>query len=245
MPHTLMSIPVGCASLQRAENGCALGQEATYTRGMDPTATRVDRDDQRSTRANHLRHRRRKAWIGSVVLLTLSGAVGFWLSAERSDRPAETRQSVNPEWQHLREAPRFTLPNDQSQPRRLSEFAGQIVVVHFWATWCAPCLEEVPQFIDAARSFEGKPITFIAVSLDTQWKDAHRFFKPETLPKTVVSLLDAKNTIAEEFGTFQFPETYVLTPDLRIIKKWVGPQQWESAELRGFLTGLIQKAASP
>ena len=71
------------------------------------------------------------------------------------------------------------------------------------------------------------PFVFVAVSLDEKWEQANRIFpKPETLPKHIVSLLDSDSTLAHQFGSFEYPETYLLDQNLQIITKWIGPQRW-------------------
>jgi len=133
--------------------------------------------------------------------------------------------------QALREAPGLRLPDDQGRIHDLKDFRGKVIVLHFWATWCPPCLEELPQWVELARRMEGQPIVWIAVSLDKSWEAAHRYLRPEKLPGNVVSLLDAKSEAPELYGSYQFPESYLLTPDLKILSKWVGPQPWDSERM--------------
>ncbi|MBL7716058.1 MAG: TlpA family protein disulfide reductase [Bdellovibrionales bacterium] len=136
----------------------------------------------------------------------------------------------------LIDAPSFKLPRKDGTIYSLDSSKGEIVVLHFWATWCAPCLEELPEWVEMARRFEGRPIRFVAVSLDKSWAKAEEFLKPEKTPKNVVSVLDSESRVPELFGSFQFPETYLIAPDRRILSKWVGPQEWGSSAMSELFT---------
>lgn len=117
----------------------------------------------------------------------------------------------------------------------LESLKGKPAVVHFWATWCAPCLEELPLFLDEASRWKGKGVQFVAVSLDTSWPVARKILK-DTQAKDPLSLvLDPKGRIPESLGTYQYPETYLLDSQGRVLKKWVGAQDWGSEGVRGLI----------
>jgi thiol-disulfide isomerase/thioredoxin len=128
----------------------------------------------------------------------------------------------------MRPAPDFELKSADGKSHKLSELKGQAVVVHFWAAWCPPCLGEIPNWLEFARKWEGKSVRFVAISLDKSWDEAHKILPDAELPKNVLSLLDLEQTLPDRFGTYQYPETYLLTPDHKIAVKWVGPQEWAS-----------------
>ncbi len=141
----------------------------------------------------------------------------------------------------LRDAPEFSLPDDQGRRHSLAEFRGKLVILHFWATWCPPCIEEIPQWVELARKMDGQPIAWVAISLDHNWGEAHRYLKPEKLPTNLVSLLDAQNETPGVYGSYQFPETYLIAPDGKIISKWVGPQAWDADSPAGNMKKAIER----
>src|SRR5215472_3310250 len=67
---------------------------------------------------------------------------------------------------YARRAPDPSFKTLDGQARKLSELRGQVVVVNFWATWCGPCQEELPRLAKIAASYEGKPVKFVAISID-------------------------------------------------------------------------------
>lgn len=100
----------------------------------------------------------RQNWlIAGVAALALAMGIGIatWL---RQPGPAQPGAA-----EALLTAP---LPDLQSQPQTLAQYRGKILIVNFWATWCPPCREEVPVFVDAQTKFGPKGLQFIGIALD-------------------------------------------------------------------------------
>lgn len=181
-----------------------------------------------------------RVWLAALLLGAFTVGVGIsvrnWAESQ-GFLPEPTRGSDSAA---LRPAPSFRLPDDQGRKRTLVEFRGKVIVLHYWATWCAPCLEELPQFVELARKMENRPLVWIAISLDRNWDEAHRYLKPEKLPPNLISLLDSENETPKDFGSYQFPETYLITPDLKILSKWVGPQAWDGDRMSAAIDKVIE-----
>lgn len=175
------------------------------------------------------------AFAAFAVVLGL----GIWALASNWVLKSDSKSSAI----KLKSAPHFELPKRDGTLFRLQATQGKVIVLHFWATWCAPCLEELPNFVELARKHENQAILWVAVSLDKNWQKANEFLKPDMIPPNLVSVLDVESKVPELYGSFQFPETYLIAPDLRILSKWVGPQDWESKEM-GNLFEQVAKAIS-
>ena len=105
---------------------------------------------------------------------------------------------------------------------------GKIVLLNFWASWCLPCYEEFPELIKAVQWSEGE-IVLVAVSVDAQKKDIHKFFKilkqktgVHIKDKNIYILWDPEWKMAKLFHTIKLPETFILNKDLEMVKKQVG-----------------------
>jgi thiol-disulfide isomerase/thioredoxin len=147
--------------------------------------------------------------------------------------------------QTLRIAPLFNLPELNPKhatelSRSLQSMRGKWILLHFWASWCTPCLGELTEWIEFGNSFHDEPIQFIAVSTDENREDAYKILPAEKLPAHIHSLIDTTHQTSEQYGTFQFPETYLLNPELKIVTKWVGPQPWNTAPVKEFFEKLLK-----
>ena len=142
---------------------------------------------------------------------------------------------------HPRPAPKFELPNSQGKIFKLKELQGKPVIVHFWASWCPPCIEEIPAWLEFTTRWKDKGLGFVAVSLDQNWADAHKILPDTRVPAHVISVLDAESTLPDGFGTYQYPETYLLDSQHKIVSKWVGPQDWEHPSILAALTQALSQ----
>jgi thiol-disulfide isomerase/thioredoxin len=114
----------------------------------------------------------------------------------------------------------------------LHDHMGRTTLLHFWATWCAPCLVELPELIELASKQPN--IVILAISTDQKTSEITRFIKKtgKTIPKNFIIITDPDKSITQDhFQTFKLPETYILSPQLAIHKKIIGANdQWTSPE---------------
>jgi len=122
-------------------------------------------------------------------------------------------------------APEFRLPNLNGQMINLSDFRGKVVMVHFWATWCPPCVEEIPTLAYLNQQLTGSDFAMLPVSVDESGATAvNSFLQQKGLNLSV--LLDPDRATAGRYGTFKFPETYILDREGIVRYKLIGPGDW-------------------
>jgi len=120
----------------------------------------------------------------------------------------------------------------------LSKLEGKLTIIHFWATWCPPCVEEVPAL---SRFWEqyGKrgDIALYAISVDKDWKtiDAFNAKNPNRLPLYI----DNGAAAAKRFGTIQYPETYIVNRNGRVVERVPGAVSWDDPEVRKRIEQLL------
>jgi cytochrome c biogenesis protein CcmG, thiol:disulfide interchange protein DsbE len=137
-------------------------------------------------------------------------------------------------------APDFTV-RDAGRTVTLSQFKGQVVVLNFWATWCAPCVEEVPSLVQMQEKMKAKGITVLAVSVDADDSDYRRFVRDHTVDLLTVRDGDQKSNAL--YGTFKFPETYVIDRNGVVRRKFIGAVDWTEPDVIEYLSKLSDKSA--
>jgi cytochrome c biogenesis protein CcmG, thiol:disulfide interchange protein DsbE len=156
--------------------------------------------------------------VGLLVLLVLSGCT-------TGTRPPRIGS----------QAPDFTVQDSQTKVT-LSQFRGQVVVLNFWATWCPPCVEEVPSLVEMQRRMKSKGVTVIAVSVDADENAYKDFIKDHNVNLLTVRDPDQKSN--QLYGTFKFPETYVIDRKGIMRRKFIGAVDWTDPEITEFLSRL-------
>jgi cytochrome c biogenesis protein CcmG/thiol:disulfide interchange protein DsbE len=166
---------------------------------------------------------RRAAKIKSSISLGLLLALAFALGCERGDHPSNIGKP----------APQFVI-SDGVQTADLSKLRGRVVVLNLWATWCAPCLEELPSLLAMHKQLP--EIAVVAISLDQDDAIYRSFLVRNHVDLTTVR--DATGRINTLYGTVQIPETYIIDRNGVLRRKFVSAQDWTSPEIVNYLKRL-------
>jgi len=130
-------------------------------------------------------------------------------------------------------APDFAV-QDSARTVKLSNYRGQIVVLNFWATWCPPCVEEMPSLVEMQRRMKSKGITVVAVSVDVDQGAYNQFVKDHNI--NLLTVRDAAQKSNALYGTFRFPETYIIDRDGIMRRKFIGAVDWTAPDITDFLS---------
>ena len=126
-------------------------------------------------------------------------------------------------------APRFTLRNLKGNLEGLDDHSGKVIIVNFWATWCAPCLKEMPSFETLYRRYRSKGLTLLAISLDKESSSKVQEFV-DKYKLTFPVLLDTEGVAEKLYPSFTIPFTYVIDKQGRVAARVDGAKDWESSE---------------
>jgi peroxiredoxin len=138
-------------------------------------------------------------------------------------------------------APDFTFKDQAGKQYSLADFRGKVVLVNFWATWCPPCREEMPSMEQLQRRMAQRPFAILGLSVDDSWEPVNRFMKENgvTLPVYV----DFDKKISTLYGSFKYPETYIVDKKGKVAYKVVGGTDWMSSEMLKFLEVLVAEGS--
>ncbi len=131
-------------------------------------------------------------------------------------------------------APDFTV-QDADRKVSLHDLRGKIVVLNFWATWCPPCVEEMPSLVKMQDELKSR-VVVLAVSVDEDERSYHSFLKKNNVD--LLTVRDPQQKSNELYGTFKFPETYIIDEKGVLRRKFIGPVDWTRADVVDYLNKL-------
>jgi cytochrome c biogenesis protein CcmG/thiol:disulfide interchange protein DsbE len=121
------------------------------------------------------------------------------------------------------EAPQFTLTTYDGETYNTADYAGQVIVVNFWASWCKPCEEEAGELQQAWEMYRDQGVLFVGVAYSDTPSEAQAYL--ERFNVTYPSGPDLQTRISEAYRMRGVPETYIIGPDGTITAVMIGPYQ--------------------
>ncbi|HXU79844.1 MAG TPA: TlpA disulfide reductase family protein [Polyangia bacterium] len=179
------------------------------------------------------------AWLivaaaGTLVAVLFFRAAGDTAEATRGNACRTMNPDPVPAALRHQDAPDFELPDVTGKKWSLKSLRGRPVLLNFWATWCPPCVEEMPSMEDLARSVGDRAVV-LAVSVDEDWDALRRFF-PRGTPLSV--LLDQSKATAKRYGTEKYPESYLIGADGEVKHYFINTRKWGEPEAAACLESL-------
>jgi peroxiredoxin len=144
-------------------------------------------------------------------------------ACNRGSHPAQTGMA----------APDFTV-SDGTTTVHLASYRGRVVLLNFWASWCMPCVVELPSLLELHH--DQPNLVILAVSIDEDPAAYSSFIVRNHVD--LITVRDPSQSAAKLFHTDMWPETYLIDRNGIIRRKFVGPQEWANPEIRAYLKSL-------
>lgn len=190
------------------------------------------------------KHLRALLIVGGLAILIVVGALAY---KARSQKAADEVEGPQKAIQLKDELPGFEAKTITGQAIQLSQFKGKVVVVNFWASWCGPCVEEVPSLIKLMQTFP-KDVELIAISGDSSQEDIDSFLKSFPEMKTLSNIhviWDADKSLSQKYQIYRLPESFLLDKNLKLIKKISGTIDWHTEDAINYIKQVITPGQGP
>lgn len=173
--------------------------------------------------------------ILAVAAITIAAAVGIFFATtlEPPQNGADAISTLEGFGRNL------DVYDRQGNAVNLSRLHGKFVIIHFWATWCPPCVEEMPALNRFWARLRNNPkIELYSVSVDDNWKAIDDFQKK--VPFDLPVFRDRGAVTAHKFGTRKFPETYIANPHGRILYHLAQAVNWDDPNVLSTIEGMLE-----
>lgn len=134
-------------------------------------------------------------------------------------------------------APDFSIRTDSGRRITPSDFGGKVLVLNFWATWCASCVEEIPSLDQFQKRFANSGVVVVAVSSDKSEKAYRRFL--DRFRVSFQTARDPEADISGDYGTFKIPETYIIDRSGKVVEKVINSKDWNDEETTKLVQSLL------
>ncbi len=134
-------------------------------------------------------------------------------------------------------APTFRLVDEQGLGVGLDDYAGKMVLLNFWATWCPPCVHEMPSLNEVYERFRADGFVVLAISVDEDGEQYSGFLRNAGV--TFPTARDPERGVSTRYGTIKYPESYLISRDGTVLRKYVGPEDWTRPEIVNYLRSVL------
>ncbi len=134
-------------------------------------------------------------------------------------------------------APNFAVQTNAGLTLSPSSYGGKVMVLNFWASWCPPCLEEIPSLNEFQKRLEQEGVVVLAVSVDED--EASYQAVLDRMDVAFQTAWDPAAEVSDLYGTYRFPETYVIDSRGRVVQKIIGSTTWNDERMLSYIRSLL------
>jgi cytochrome c biogenesis protein CcmG, thiol:disulfide interchange protein DsbE len=166
-----------------------------------------------------------RIFVGAIVLL--AAALVWVVSGTLQDRVVNAGDT----------APDFKIVGDDGRTYSRADFGGKVLVLNFWASWCAPCVQEAPSLQAFGEEMRRSGVVVLGVSIDANEKRYKQFLS--RFHVTFPTARDPEANLSSSYGTFQIPETYVIDRTGKVREKIISNQNWMDPAFVGRVKAML------
>lgn len=183
-----------------------------------------------------------------ILLIVICGALTLYLNGGKESKPPNRQNDVVAangmknfvKFAAPRPLPDLSFELESGEKAGLEAFRGEVLVVNFWATWCAPCRKEMPQLEALQVHFADQPVRVIALSLDRGTGDKPRAFLQELGMKHLTFAHDGSYKSGRAVGLIGLPTTLLVDRQGREIGRLAGEADWNSPEAQALVQAALE-----
>ncbi|MCP1728610.1 thiol-disulfide isomerase/thioredoxin [Natronospira proteinivora] len=170
-----------------------------------------------------------------IAVMIGAAALGYglyqWMGPEPDGEPADRETAARESGQLTETLPSFSLPDPDGQERHIDEWEGDILVINFWGTWCAPCREEVPLLIELQEEYADRDVTVLGIALDEP-EPVNRFAEDFGINYPLMVGENETLEVLEAFGsaTLGMPHTFIVNREGEVVNFHLGLIEPEDVE---------------
>jgi len=180
--------------------------------------------------------------FGAAALIAATSGVVYYLSRSSAPQLGATHGPPFARAAAPREIPALQFQDAGGHARSLADFKGKLVLLNLWATWCAPCREEMPALDRLQAELGGPRFEVLALSVDQQGPQIARKFFAEAGVKSLTLYVDPSAQAAFKLGTAGLPASLLVDANGREVGRHLGPAKWDSPEIISELRRRIEAA---
>ncbi|MEK7355746.1 MAG: TlpA disulfide reductase family protein [Bdellovibrionota bacterium] len=185
------------------------------------------------------------ALLFGVVALASIGYLTSKFGTHPTLRPLEVAQTDPNDVSHRTPIQDFIVTDASGAQKKLSDFKGNVVILSFWASWCTPCLVELPTFAEIQKKFADRGLQVLAVNVDDDTEEgktfARDFWAKKSFPFPMY--FDLQKAVAQQFDVDTLPSNFVIDREGRLVFSGVGANDWNTGETVEFIEELLQEKA--
>jgi thiol-disulfide isomerase/thioredoxin len=181
---------------------------------------------------------RRRVIVAVAALAGIqAAAVGVYLAVERGRTGSGAALFRVEQLSGEAPAPNILLEREDGTRISVHQLGGNVRLVHFWATWCPPCIDELPGLLKTSRELADRGLTLAAISMDDDWSAIRSFFDAE-VPAEVYRAVDP--AAHRQYDIVSLPDTYLVGPRDQLLLRYGGARSWTDPKARAHLNAWLR-----